>query len=680
MRTIIMTGLTLNQIESQRQSDHPDGFTLHLVLPPNPASNTRLPTLQRETATREQGSHPQIRAPQPLGLPSPPVRLSFPPPRPASTGQLPATSPMSEQRSFRVDQAPAPMPLSQEEQDNYQNSMDRIQRQMESSLGFMQASLDQMTNLEGRSTPGHSFHGHPMGHAQGSHGHTSHGQPTQNQFMHGQVAQSHPTLDHHHHHHHRPHGPFQPMFPFPAFPAMANSHGSPGPQNPNILPPGSQLPFPQPSHTPDSRPFEMRNPGPFSNESPRIGNLQQPGVQHDTGSNTSSQTQTNSTPNQGSTIVREGNMPGGQWRMVINQSTIPVAQSPAPQNQNQRHTATMSPFLRNNIAGQSPINHGPSQPPSTIGGDAFGRLQQLAVTAATTLPPTYSDSTVYLLSSPTGPEALLISPAGTFASPNFPGTSSIPIPPPAVVDTRPQTRAPPFQNLVRATPPNAPGAPPGAPPPAAVPNQDVAAQPNHGGQVPEDPIAEILRLLLPLGGHLWLLVRLFGFVWLLTSGTPWHRTVLVGIGAVLVFIAQTGAFQPLIELIWTPLRRHMEGLIQVDNHGRGRPNDQAATGTPAADTRQTRPQDMADRLLRERAATRENSLLWATIRRAERAIALFVASLVPGVGERHIAAQDAAAREARARDQAEREEALRRERESEVTGEEPEERQVQPVL
>lgn len=47
------------------------------------------------------------------------------------------------------------------------------------------------------------------------------------------------------------------------------------------------------------------------------------------------------------------------------------------------------------------------------------------------------------------------------------------------------------------------------------------------------------------------------------------------------------------------------------------------------------PQALADRLLRGQA----NASLF---RRAERAIALFVASLVPGVGERHIAARDAA--------------------------------------
>ena len=367
-------------------------------------------------------------------------------------------------------------------------------------------------------------------------------------------------------------------------------------------------------------------------------------------------------------------MPGGQWRVTINQSTIPITHPPTQHDQNQQHTVPLNPFLRNNPSGQLPINHNPSQPPGSHGSDGFRRLQQLAVNSATTLSPADSEITVFLLSSPNGPEALLISPEGGFYSPNFTTAAGLPVVPPPFDSALHRSGVPPAQNVAQSHLPNAPAAPP-----PAVQNQGVAVQPNGGQQAPEDPIAEILRVLIPLGGHLWLLIRLFGFVWLFTGGTTWHRTVLVGIGAIIVFVIQTGAFQPLMEAFWTPLRRHIEGLVQVENQGRGRANDQAAAETPLADTRQTGPQGMADRLLREQAEARENSLVGTAIRRAERAIALFVASLVPGVGERHVAAQDAAAREARAREEAEREEALRRERESEAAEGSPGERQVQPV-
>ena len=89
--------------------------------------------------------------------------------------------------------------------------------------------------------------------------------------------------------------------------------------------------------------------------------------------------------------------------------------------------------------------------------------------------------------------------------------------------------------------------------------------------------------------------------------------------------------------------RQQQGRIEGNQNGqeanaganeRGGRNAANAQGQSAEPTPPT-PQDLADRLLRER---REGSLF----RRAERAIALFVASLVPGVGERHIAARDAA--------------------------------------
>ena len=63
------------------------------------------------------------------------------------------------------------------------------------------------------------------------------------------------------------------------------------------------------------------------------------------------------------------------------------------------------------------------------------------------------------------------------------------------------------------------------------------------------------------------------------------------------------------------------------------------------------PQEAAERLLQER-ERQDVSILRQSVRRVERAIALFIASLVPGVGERHIAAREAAevARQAEARE------------------------------
>ena len=171
---------------------------------------------------------------------------------------------------------------------------------------------------------------------------------------------------------------------------------------------------------------------------------------------------------------------------------------------------------------------------------------------------------------------------------------------------------------------------------------------------------DLARVLLPLGGHLWLLIRLFGFVYFFTAGAGWRRTVLLGLIASLVFIAQTGVFRPVLQGIWDPIRRHAEGLVPLAANERpragvvGTENNGDGTGTQSRNRGPT-PQEAAERLLQER-ERQDVSFVRQSFRRAERAIALFVASLVPGVGERHIAAREAAeaARQAEAREREER--------------------------
>lgn len=215
------------------------------------------------------------------------------------------------------------------------------------------------------------------------------------------------------------------------------------------------------------------------------------------------------------------------------------------------------------------------------------------------------------------------------------------------------------------------------------------AQPEQQNQQAQNPARDLARILLPLGGHLWLLIRLFGFVYFFTAGGGYRRAILLGICAFIVFIANTGAFRPLFRTLWEPVRRHVEGLVPLaarpedqqqrqrrprrreqgpqellydapaaaaannnnQNNQNNQNNNDRATPT-RNDRRQPSPTDLADRLLRER---HEQSLL----RRAERAVALFLASLIPGVGERHIAARDAA--EARRLALAEEQERERRE-------------------
>lgn len=263
----------------------------------------------------------------------------------------------------------------------------------------------------------------------------------------------------------------------------------------------------------------------------------------------------------------------------------------------------------------SPTNYG------AIAGPLHTRLSNLAVRSAQARAQAYDSSStpasplprpaaevlapsgaslVYLLSSPDGPQALLLSPQGSYGTIGYHSAFQS------------------NQNLEHHNvPPN--------------PLQQAVQAPNAVNQV-----NDLIRILVPLGGNLWLLIRLLGVVYMFTGG--WRRTFFLGLAAIAAFIAQTGAFRPIQRALWAPFRRHMEGLLEG-----AWPNIEARPDQAAVAVNQPEPNaaDMAERLVLQQ-RRRNESLLWNGIRRAERAVALFLASLVPGVGERHIAARDAA--------------------------------------
>lgn len=289
-------------------------------------------------------------------------------------------------------------------------------------------------------------------------------------------------------------------------------------------------------------------------------------------------------------------------------------------------------------------------------------------------------SAVYVLSSPSGPHALLVSPTGFYTTPwqfNSLGAMS----PHSVLQstaTAPvQTQAANSDNIsINGQQPHVDEIQVAqrrqqAPPPADVAQGGQAQQQQQVNQA-----RDLARVLLPLGGHLWLLIRLFGFVYFFTAGAGWRRTILLGLIATLVFIAQTGIFRPVVQGIWDPIRRHAEGLVPLAAYerpragvGDNRENGDVTRMQPRARGPTPRdPREAAERLLQER-ERQDVSFVRQSFRRMERAIALFVASLVPGVGERHIAAREAAeaARQAGAREREERaREEEARERQQEI--------------
>ena len=438
-------------------------------------------------------------------------------------------------------------------------------------------------------------------------------------------------------------------------------------------------------------------------------------------------------PGTSSTVVREGQTAnGGQWRMVINQTTTHVnplnnnnnhgqisyvpqqsyAMAPQPMgvsytnvaqpqmgalpNANHQHTITVPSSLwpTNPLALlyqqlshlESSLDHGHAPAETEImatmaqlhnylalqpghaglGPPLSARIHTIALRAAqlrnsrtgfranpaiSTAAPTTtinnistsSNSVVYILSSPSGPHGIIISPSGMYGSSSV-SADTVNVVNPVVAQ---------FPMSAPVQPTNEQQAPVGQ----QVQGELQAQQPEQAN--------DVLRILLPLGGHIWLLIRLFGFVYFFTSGGGWYRTMLLGLCALLVFIAQTGAIRPLQQAIWDPIRHHIEGLVPLAindanaavNNAPAQANTQRAAGSVPS------PQEVANRLLHERAAIGDGGLLRRNVRRLERSVALFLASLVPGVGERHVAAREAA-NAARLAAEREREEQIRREEES----------------
>lgn len=242
---------------------------------------------------------------------------------------------------------------------------------------------------------------------------------------------------------------------------------------------------------------------------------------------------------------------------------------------------------------------------------------------------------VYLLSSPSGPQAILVSPSGLYGT--IPRIISFPN------ESAPLTTN--YQQRHRNQPHFIDRA------------EDFRAQrpavhgpPNLAQPVPQDqaPARDLARILLPFGGHIWLFVRLFGFVYLFMPGGGWRRAAVFAVSALVVLFLQSGIFRPIYQAALEPFRRHVEGLVPLADNGRrdigggqgadapGGDNEAQAAAGEVPDVRQ-----VAERLLRER-EQRDFGVVRQYLRSFERAVAIFLASLVPGIGERHIAARDTA--------------------------------------
>ena len=271
--------------------------------------------------------------------------------------------------------------------------------------------------------------------------------------------------------------------------------------------------------------------------------------------------------------------------------------------------------------------------------------------------------TAYLLSSPQGPQAILFSPQhGTF-------TGSMPLaglrPTPTTTATAQPTPT------AQAQPPAAAGLPP-ADPAAQVVRQQVPDGVNgQAAQQAADAGAQDPLGLQPIFNHFWLLFRILIFAYfLLGSGLGWQRPVIlagIGLGFWMVRLGVLGdggavrrwwegvvgaprRVQPAAPLEGQPQAQlgQAQGPQQPNNTGvqlapAARP-DNNANGTGNANGRQTMPtpEQVAARLLnqhRQGPDQQRQNWLRERVRPVERAVALFVASLWPGIGEGYVREQ-----------------------------------------
>ncbi|KAK0853080.1 hypothetical protein LTS02_012125 [Friedmanniomyces endolithicus] len=293
-----------------------------------------------------------------------------------------------------------------------------------------------------------------------------------------------------------------------------------------------------------------------------------------------------------------------------------------------------------------------------------------------------SDTTCYLLSGPQGPQALLFSPQhGTYNGAFTQGAAvatSRPIPTPTTnASSAPQPGQQPQQNAQQhalAQLVQQPGQPqPGPANPAAppAPNAQPAAAGAAAAAAAADPNAPVQALF----NHFWLLFRVLIFAYfLLGSNLGWRRPAALAVIGVGFWMVRAGLFGE-----GGVARRWWDGVVRV----RPPPAPVAAAaggqtgvegqGGARAGAMPT-PEEVARRLIEERRDGRQQRLR-EFVRPVERAVALFVASLWPGIGEAHVRAQEAEVQ--RRRDEEEvagrrREEEARRveeEREKERGGE-----------
>ncbi|KAF2120300.1 hypothetical protein BDV96DRAFT_485955 [Lophiotrema nucula] len=203
----------------------------------------------------------------------------------------------------------------------------------------------------------------------------------------------------------------------------------------------------------------------------------------------------------------------------------------------------------------------------------------------------------------------------------------------------------------------------------AQPQQDQQAPPNQNQNQnqAQNPAAEQDRLAI-IAGHMWLFFKLAFFVYIFAGGDGWYRPIMMGIVAAIVYLAQLGIF----ENQFNRIRQHFEALLPMpERPGQNQAQAQGAGGQAQAQQqrlepdRNLTPEQAAQRIIQQQQENHPLGWIRQHTRTVERAFALFVASLWPGLGERMVQAQEEREREERrAEEERQRQEEERQQQEA----------------
>lgn len=253
---------------------------------------------------------------------------------------------------------------------------------------------------------------------------------------------------------------------------------------------------------------------------------------------------------------------------------------------------------------------------------------------------------VYLLSSPSGFQAVVVSPTGAAAIQLPFGILPQPHEAAAIAAARPERP--------QLIPPN--------PRPPLIENVVRQALLNRAGGNRQDIIARN-------GRRVWLFIRLYFFCYLFSEPGSWTRIIFVSTALLVSLLSETGLFQRFQRVALEPVQQHLEGLLHAGEEEHLEPLVRRGNGANVP----ANPQDLhvianqGSAALRAASGQPQRQIaptgIQQSLRRIERSLALFLASLIPGIWERHIGARNAA-EAARNAERAREEEERRRQQET----------------